>query len=123
LADQFLRCASHLIVTLKTKLRAKQGPIAPASHSKPGPAPGSPVSYWLALHEDVNKLVLQSGHDDAELDVATLSQGHQTSGSREILGNQAASAAAQCDRVSERGGFMIWFAVLHNGSIAIVAIP
>jgi hypothetical protein len=63
LADQFLGCASHLIVTLKTKLERNKALLLLHRTQKPvlDPAPGSPVSYWLALHEDVNKLVLQSG--------------------------------------------------------------
>ena len=61
LVDQFLSCASHLIVTLKTKLERNKALLLLHRTQKPvhRSAPGSPVSYWLALHEDVNKLVLQ----------------------------------------------------------------
>jgi hypothetical protein len=55
LADQFLGCASHLIVTLKTKLERKLGPIAPAWHLKAGSEIRRRVFYRLIKRNQENR--------------------------------------------------------------------
>jgi len=47
---------------------------------------------WLAMHGDINKLVLQSGHDSVDAIGAILPQGRKESPGREVLGNSPAAA-------------------------------
>jgi integrase len=55
-----------LAKSTSTKRRRELQPVAKIKRWIQQGMRHSYCSYWLAKHKDVNKLVLQSGHDDAD---------------------------------------------------------